>query len=84
MDNLRSGRSETCREWLAFLDPQEKTRIERFPTGGENWFPLEFHHSRNGGCRETMLLERFGNCKSRYKMSCGSLFRESIDFTLSI
>jgi hypothetical protein len=36
---------ETCRELFSFLAPHEKDKFQRFVTGDESWFTLEFHHS---------------------------------------
>jgi histone-lysine N-methyltransferase SETMAR len=43
--NLRQIRVETCRELLPTLIAHEKNKFQRFVTGDENWFTLEFHHS---------------------------------------
>jgi hypothetical protein len=42
---LRQIRMETCRKSLPILKAHEKNKIQRFVTGDECWFILEFHHS---------------------------------------
>jgi hypothetical protein len=44
-DSLRHGRVETCRGLSSILEAQDKGEFQRFVTGDENWFVLEFHHS---------------------------------------
>jgi hypothetical protein len=44
--SLRQVRMETCRELLPILKTHEKNKNQRFVTGGESWFTLEFHHFR--------------------------------------
>jgi hypothetical protein len=36
---------ETCRELFPILEADEKNKFQRFVTGDESWFTLEFHHS---------------------------------------
>jgi hypothetical protein len=43
--SLRQVRMETYRELLPILQIHEKNNIQRFVTGDESWFALEFHHS---------------------------------------
>jgi DNA-binding transcriptional ArsR family regulator len=43
--NLQQVRMETCREVLPILKGHKRNRNQRFVTGDESWFTLEFHHS---------------------------------------
>jgi hypothetical protein len=36
---------KTRRELLTILDAREKSKSQRFVTGEESWFTLEFHYS---------------------------------------
>jgi DNA-binding transcriptional ArsR family regulator len=42
---LQQIRMETFRELLTILKAHEKTKFQRFVTGNERWYTLEFHHS---------------------------------------
>jgi hypothetical protein len=43
--SLRQIWMETCRDLLPILKAHKKNIFQRFVTGDENWFPLEFHCS---------------------------------------
>jgi hypothetical protein len=43
--SLREIRIEACRELLSILKAHDKNKFQRFVTGDESWFILEFHHS---------------------------------------
>jgi hypothetical protein len=55
---LRQIRIETCRELSLILKAHENNKFQRFVTGDESSFPLEFHHSTKWSVSRDDVLQK--------------------------
>jgi hypothetical protein len=66
---------EACRELFPILKAHEETKIQRFVTGDENWFTLEFHQSTKwSGSRDDVpqnIKQQIGTLKFMFTVIWG-------------
>jgi hypothetical protein len=67
--SFRQIRMETCQALLPILKAHKKNKIQRFVTGDESWFILEFHYSAKWTVLRDDVPQKGGNESGR-KHSC--------------